>query len=184
MTGKKHELTVTVWEYLLETGLSEATVSDLCRKAKLSQSSVYYWFENKEDLWKSAGIYGMSKVVDELFEFTLRNIRNVHKYFDMLMDESEKYKHELRVALQIATSFVFGECMRAKSKNFIFRYDKYAEEFAGILGCSYEQAETFIYSIISLVVCYIIWDDKEKTQILIDNLCQRIETACTNGKKI
>ena len=34
-------------------------------------------------------------------------------------------------------------------------------------------AETFIYSIISFVVDYVIWDDKEKIQMLIENLYER-----------
>ena len=44
----------------------------------------------------------------------------------------------------------------------------------GIFECTYLQAEIFIYSIIAFVIDYAIWDDREKTQMLLDNLYSRI----------
>ncbi len=171
---KKKEIVQIAWEYMLKTGLSNASVGGLCREESLAQSSLYYWFENKDDIWISAGKYGLSKVVDALFLFTLNHTHNVGEYFAALLDEVEKYKHELRLALQIVTSPIFGERMRDKSRDFRFLYEKYAEKIIGIFGCTYPQAETFIYSIIAFVIDYAIWDDKEKTQMLLDNLYERI----------
>lgn len=175
-TGKKKAIIATTWGYLLETGLSNASVGDLCREVKLSQSSLYYWFENKDDIWISAGKYGLSKVVDALFTFTLNHTDNVQKYFDTLLDEVEKYKYELRLALQITTSPVFGKRMRDKSKDFRLLYETYANELISIFNCTYLQAETFIYSIIAYVIDYAIWDDRDKTQMLLDNLRTRINS--------
>lgn len=174
VSDKKKAIIATTWEYLLKTGLTNASIGDLCREAKLSQSSLYYWFENKEDIWISAGKYGLSKVVDALFAFTLSHTNNIRKYFDTLLDEVEKYKYDLRLAVQITTSPHFGERMREKSKDFRLLYEKYAEEVIGIFGCTYLQAEVFIYSIIAIVIDYAIWDDGEKTQMLLDNLYDRI----------
>ena len=174
MSDKRRAIIVNTWEYLLRTGLANASVGDLCREAKLAQSSLYYWFENKDDIWISAGKYGLSKVVDALFLFTLNHTDNIKKYFDTLLDEVEKYKYELRLALQITTSPVFGERMREKSKDFRFFYERYAQEVMGIFKCNHLQAEVFIYSIIAFVIDYAIWDDGEKTQMLLDNLYERI----------
>ena len=174
MSDKKKAIIKTTWEYLLKTGLSNASIGDLCREAKLAQSSLYYWFENKDDIWISAGKYGLSKVVDALLEFTFDHTNDIRKYFDTLLDEVEKYKYELRLAIQITTSPVFGERMRDKSKNFRLLYEKYAEKIMGIFGCTHHQAEVFIYSIIASVIDYAIWDDGEKTQMLLENLYDRI----------
>ncbi len=174
VSDKKKEIIQATWEYLLKTGLANASIGDLCREARLAQSSLYYWFENKDEIWISAGKYGLSKVVDALFSFTLSHTSDVRKYFDTLLAEVEKYKYELRLAIQITTSPVFGERMREKSKDFRLWYEKYAEKLISIFGCSYEQAETFIYSIIAFVIDYAIWDDGDKTQMLLDNLYDRI----------
>ena len=174
LSEKKQAIIRATWEYLLKTGLANASIGDLCREAKLSQSSLYYWFGNKEDIWISAGKYGISKVVDALFSFTLSHTRDIRGYFDTLLDEVEKYKYELRLAIQITTSPVFGERMREKSKDFRNLYEVYGKELIDIFGCTYEQAEVFIYSIIAFVIDYALWDDGDKTQMLLENLYGRI----------
>ncbi len=174
MSSKRKAIITTTWEYLLTVGLSNASIGDLCREAKLAQSSLYYWFENKDDIWISAGKYGISKVVDALLDFTFGHIDDIRKYFDTLLNEVEKYKYELRLAIQITTSPMFGERMRDKSKDFRTLYEKYAEKLMGVFECSYLDAEIFIYSIISYVIDYAIWDDKDKTQMLLENLYKRI----------
>lgn len=174
MSEKRKAIIITTWGYLLRTGLANASIRDLCREARIAQSSLYYWFENKDDIWISAGKYGLSKVVDALFTFTLKHTDDVRKYFDTLLDEVEKYKYELRLAIQITTSPVFGERMRDKSKDFRLLYEKYAEKIMEIFECTHDQAEVFIYSIIAYVIDYAIWDDGEKTQMQLENLYTRI----------
>lgn len=174
VSEKRKEIVSITWEYLLRVGLSNASIGELCREAKLAQSSLYYWFENKDDIWISAGKYGISKVVDALFEFTLNHTDNIREYFDTLLSEVEKYKYELRLAIQITTSPIFGERMRDKSKDFRLLYEKYAEKIIDVFGCTHLQAEVFIYSIIALVIDYAIWDDGEKTQMLLENLYERV----------
>lgn len=180
---KRQAIITTVWDYLLKKGLSNATIGDLCRDAKLAQSSLYYWFDNKDDIWISAGKHGISNVVNKLLEFTLNHTDDVRKYFDTLLDEVEKYKYELRLALQITTSPLFGEQMRNKAKDFRCWYEKYANTLIDIFECTYEQAETFIYSIIAYVIDYVIWDDREKTQMLLENLYSRIINVLKTDKQ-
>ncbi len=174
MSDRKKEIIVTTWHYLLKSGLSQASVGELCRETGLAQSSLYHYFENKDDIWISAGKYGISMVVNALLEFTLNHTNDIRKYFDTFLDEVEKYKYELRIAIQITTSPIFGDRMRDKAKDFRLWYEKYAEKIIGIFGCTYLQAETFIYSIIAFVIDYAIWDDRDKTQMLLDNLHDRI----------
>ena len=171
---KRQAIITTTWDYLLRMGLANASIGDLCREAKLAQSSLYYWFENKDDIWISAGKYGLSNVVDSLFEFTFNHVNNIREYFASLLNEVEKYKYELRLAIQITTSPVFGDRMRDKAKDFRLWYEKYSDKIIEIFGCTKLQAETFIYSIIAFVIDYVIWDDFEKTQMLLDNLYDRI----------
>ena len=173
VSGKKKAIIATTWEYLLRTGLSNASIGDLCREAKLAQSSLYYWFENKDDIWISAGKYGISKVVEALMSFTLSHANDIRKYFDTLLDEVEKYKYELRLAVQITTSPIYGKRMRDKANDFRLWYENYAGELIKISGCSHLKAETFIYSVIAFIIDYAIWDDRDKTQMLLDNLYDR-----------
>lgn len=174
MSDKRKAIITTTWEYLLKTGLANASIGDLCRETKLAQSSLYHWFENKDDIWISSGKYGISRVVDALMDFTLKHTNDIRGYFDTLLNEVEKYKYELRLSIQITTSPVFGVRMRDKAKDFRLWYERYAEKLMTIFNCSHLQSETFIYSIIAYVIDYAIWDDRDKTQMLLENLYDRI----------
>ena len=101
-------------------------------------------------------------------------LNDIQAFFTELLDEVEKYKCELRLGIQLTTSPVFGERMRNKADEFHFLYEQYAKKLMGIFNCTYLQADTFIYSIIAYVIDYAIWDDREKTQMLLDNLRDRI----------
>ena len=175
MPNKKKEIIIATWEYMLDNGLAYSSIGDLCREPKLAQSSLYYWFDNKHDIWISAGKYGLSKIVEQLFAYTMEHIEEPRKYFDTLLDEAEKYKYELRLAVQITTSPVFGDLMREKSMEFNRLYESYGMQLMSAFNCTHKQAEVFIYSIISYVIDYAIWDDREKTQMLIENLYRRVD---------
>ena len=54
--------------------------------------------------------------------------QKVEEYFDTILKEVEKYKYDLRLAVQITTSPVYGNRMREKSKDFRLWYEKYAEK--------------------------------------------------------
>lgn len=174
VSNRKREVIEAAWKYLLKTGIGNASVRELLRDAGLGQSTLYNYFKNKDDIWVSAGKYGISMVVDALLTYTLQHTDNIEGYFKTLLDEVEKYKYELRLSLQITTSPMFGDRMRDKAMDFRLWYDRYAEKLMKIFGCSHLQAETFIYSIIAYVIDYVIWDDRDKTQMLLDNLYDRV----------
>lgn len=171
---KKQVIIATTWEYLLKKGVTNASIGDLCRETNLAQSSLYYWFKNKEDIWITAGKYGLSKVVFNLFDFTLKHKGLPKQYFETLLQEIDKYKDELRCVIQITLNPVFGERMRNSMKEFNNQYADYAKELVEIFCCTFEQAELFIYSTLSAVIDYVVWDDGEKTQMLLDNLYKRV----------
>ena len=176
-SGKKQEIILATWEYLLRTGLANASIGDLCRETRISQSSLYYWFENKDEIWISAGKYGLSKIVDALLMFTLKHTGQIKDYFDNLLPEVKKYKAELRCVIQITVSPVYGERMRQTMKSFNLSYANFAKKLVDIFDCTYEQAEIFIYSVLSAIVDYVVWDDGEKTQMLLNNLYERVKMS-------
>lgn len=172
-SNRKNELIEITWNYLLKQGIGHSSIGELCRDTGVAQSSLYHYFENKDDIWISAGKYGIAKVVNALFDFTLKHTDDIPLFFTELLDEVEKYKYDIRLGIQITTSPAFGERMRNKADEFHILYKMYANKLVSIFNCSYTEAETFIYSIIAYVIDYAIWDDKEKTQMLLDNLQER-----------
>ena len=172
--NKKKEIIEKTWQYLLKTGISNASIGALCKDQKISQSSLYYWFKNKDDIWISAGKYGLGKVVRSLYNYTLVGTQDIRKYFNTLLDEVERYQYDLRLALQITTSPVFGDRMRDKSREFNQLYSQFGEKLVNIFGCTPEDAQIFVYRIVTVVQDYAIWNDREPMQLLLDSLCEKV----------
>ena len=167
---KKKEILAATWEYLMDKGLSKASIGDLCKEKKISQSSLYYWFKDKDDIWTAAGRYGVEKVVLVMLDHTIKNVGDIDRYFQTLFDEVEKYKDDLRMLVQITTSPMFGARMRETLYSFNPLYEGYGVRLVEMTGCTPMQAEVFIYTIITIIVDYVIWDDREKSQMLLDNM--------------
>lgn len=167
---RKQEIIRTTWAYMQKHGLMNSSIGTLCRETGLAQSSLYHWFSNKDDIWISAGKYGLSKVVTVLLDYTFDHTDNIEGFFAGFLDEVDKYKEELRLAIQITTSPVFGERMREKSRSFRTLYMQYAERLMNKFSVTELKANIFIYSVISIVMDYVIWDDKDLAQMLLDNL--------------
>ena len=81
------------------------------------------------------------------------------------------------MAVQITTSPIYGERMRGRSREFREFYKQFNSKIAETFGCTELQANVFIYSIISIVIDYVVWDDKDIAQMLLDNLHDRVNSA-------
>lgn len=176
-SDRKKEIIRTTWGYMKKHGLMNSSIGTLCRETGLAQSSLYHWFSNKEDIWISAGKYGLAKVVTALLDFTFNHTDDIDGFFESFLDEVDQYKEELRLAIQITTSPIFGGRMREKSRSFRTFYGEYAEKLIEKFSCSELQANIFIYSVIAIVMDYVIWDDKDLAQMLLDNLHSRVNNA-------
>jgi hypothetical protein len=60
---------------------------------------------------------------------------------------------------------------------------QFAEQLVETFDCTFKQAETFIYSTLSAIVDYVVWNDGEKTQLLLDNLYERISYVLRERKE-
>lgn len=173
MSERKKDIVNTIWQYLLRHGLEYSSIGELCRETKLSQSSLYYWFDNKDDIYITAGKYGIEIVINELFRYVFEHTQDVKGFFDTVLDKVDRYKNELRLVIQIAASPVYGDRMRRKADELKPMHALFAEKLTNTFGCTQEQASVFIYSTITIVVDYAIWGDREDSQILLDNLYGR-----------
>lgn len=182
MTDKKKEIIETTWEYLMEKGLSNASIGDLCKEKKISQSSLYYWFKDKDDIWISAGKYGAKVVAIAILEYTTACMNDMEKYFQTLLDDVDKYRKDLRMVTQITTSPIYGNHMRQAMFSFNPLYEKYCVSIIEKFGCSSLDAQVFVYTIIAIIVDYVIWEDREKSQMLLDDLRNRV-MAVINPEK-
>ena len=153
------------FKYLVKNGLENTSVRDLCKEMNISYGSLYYWFDGKDDIYISVVKYGTGKVAAKLFEMAFDKMQNPKLFFDTFLEEVEKYKLELRLVFQFATSPVYGARMRERADGFKEVYEKYIQKLANIIGCTPDQIEPVIYMLISVLVDYVVWEDYEVSKM-------------------
>lgn len=159
------------FDYLVKNGLENTSVRDLCKEMQISYGSLYYWFEDKNDFYISVVKYGVEKVADKLFAAAFEGLTRPRVFFDTFLDEIDKYKLELRLVFQFATSPDYGAAIRSKAEDFKPTYAKYIEELADMLKISVEKTSPIIYLLISILVDYVVWEDRESSQMQLSFLC-------------
>ncbi len=169
------------FRYLVQNGLENTSVRDLCRAMHISYGSIYYWFEGKDDIYISVVRYGIQKVAEPLFRFALEKMAEPEAFFATFLDEVAKYKLELRLIFQFTTSPVYGDRMRDKALDFKQGYDASSAKIAESLGLRPEEMLPVIYMLISILVDYVVWEDYEVSKMqlafLYQNLMAKIAEA-------
>ncbi|MBQ4629683.1 MAG: TetR/AcrR family transcriptional regulator [Clostridia bacterium] len=170
------------FEYLVENGLENTSIRDLCKAMGVSSGSVYYWFESKDDVYISTVKYGLSKIVNELFTMAFQRMSKLEYFFETFLDEVDKYKKEFRLVFQVTSSPIYGERMRNKAEEFKFMYEKYISMLSEMLGCDIEVMTSFVYMIMALLVDYVMWEDLPTSKMQLESLYKLMKSSCKKQK--
>ena len=162
------------FKYLVEHGLENTSVRDLCKAMDVSYGSLYYWFDGKEDIYINVVKYGVEKVAEKLFKVAFERMHDPKLFFDTFLDEVDKYRRELRRVFQFATSPDYGKAVQAKTEEFKAVYEKYIIELSQITKIKPEIMAPIIYMLISILVDYCVWEDREASDMQIKFLYNTI----------
>lgn len=157
-----------VFPVLVNYGLENITIRELCKETGTVQGTLYYWFKDKTSIVCEATQYGLKMVTDEIFEYVFASLNDLRGFFSNCLDEINKYKKELRFVYQLAASPVYSEKILATGKEFNLIYDRYTHRLSRLLNCDEQTLKPLVYLFISAVLDYVIWDEKEKTQMQLE----------------
>ena len=153
------------FRYFVENGLENTSIRDLCKAMDISYGSLYYWFEGKDDFYISVMEYGIEKVATKLFDVAFETLSTPEVFFNKFLDEADKYLLELRAIYQVTASPEYGKIMRRRSMPFKQTYAKYIEALSKILKIDIDTVTPVIYLLISVLSDYIVWEDRESSQL-------------------
>lgn len=156
------------FDYLTKSGLENISMRDLCNGIGISIGSVYYWFENKEQLIVETAEYGLLKVSDDIFSHVLTALDDIHSSFEICMDKIEEHRDSLRYIYQLACSPVYSKLLRNMCSNLEPIYHEYAVKLSKELDMSVERALPLVYLFVSAVLDFAVWGNKEQTSVQLD----------------
>lgn len=180
----KYEVLKTSFEYLVQNGLENTSVRDLCKAVGISSGSLYYWFDGKDDIYISVAQYGLARVAEVLFDFAFGTIQNLEKFFEESLDAIDKVKMELRFIYQVAASPVYGERMRLKADALHVSYSRYVSELSKKLGCTEEILRPVVFMYISVILDYVVWEDKSVSQMQLKYLYGILDKKLINDSNL
>ena len=164
-------------DYLVNNGLENISMRELCKTTGMSIGSLYYWFDNKDELIIYAAKYGLSKVSDSIFEFVSNNVHDIEHLLNSCLEEISKHRKYLRTIYQIATSPHYGSVLREHGKTLNSIYYDYGKRLSNTTERSTEDTISLVYIIMSVSLDYVIWDDMEKSKIMLNKLYKVFENS-------
>lgn len=169
----------TSFGYLIENGLENTSVRDLCKANGISSGNLYYWFEGKDEIYIATAEYGLGKVVNYLFAQAFGVLRKENSIEDFFLNATEYFdnvKKELRFVYQVATSPVYGEIMRKRADLLQNDYKNYIFELSNSIHCSVEELTPIVFLFISSMLDYVIWEDKVVSKMQLEYLYKILES--------
>lgn len=179
----KEDIFKEIFPFLVEHGLENVSIREMCRGTGVARASLYYWFEDKASIICQATEYGLKNVMDEIFEYAFANFSDLRGFFSNCLSEIDKYRDELCFAYQLATSPLYGERLRRDGLDFKYMYDKYISRLAAVMGCDEKLIQPLVYLFISAVLDYIVRRDKAVSQIQLEFLYSALSQVMGTVKK-
>lgn len=171
----KEEFLSKAFAYLVEHGLEDTHVRALGKEVCSNYSSLYRYFDDKDDCLVEAVKFGLEKVSDALFSFALKNFSDFDVFFCTLLDEVKKYQPQLRTIYQMVASPVYGDKIRATKVEFEKFYTNQINKLAEMLGCDTDTFAPFVYNTVSIILSYVLWDSREIAEVQLKDLRNTIE---------
>ncbi len=173
----KRSILEKTYEYLVEKGLENATIRDICDFTGFAQGSIYYWYKNKDELICAAAEHGLKCISDKIFRNFYTDASDMDGFFNNCLIYIDEVKKELRFIYQVASSPVYGEIMHNSNSRFRSEYNEYARKLTELSDGDYDEIRPIIYAFASTIVDYAIWQDREETQIQLDYYCKKLKMA-------
>ncbi len=159
------ELLSGTFDYLVESGLENFSMRELCKHTGISVGSIYYWFDNKDELVISAAQYGYSLVFANIFDYVFETIKDFEDFFEHSLNEIERFFVPMRAIYQIATSPYYGKKIRDNNDQFNLLYDQYVMKLAEFLNLGFDVLKPLVHIYMAAVTEYVICENKEAAKI-------------------
>ena len=160
----KKEILGKCFGYLVEKGLENASVKNMCEETGISSGSIYYWFKDKDEAVLDSAEYGLTVVTNKLFDYVFSHIDDVGNVLKTFPEKLMEYKKELRFIYQVTTSNQYGERMRMIADRLDSVYVAYSEKLSKSLNYDSKKLLPIVYLFISATLDYVVWEDEAKME--------------------
>lgn len=171
---KKEVVLQQCFECLTKKGIESITIKDFSVATGMAMSSIYYWFEDKDEIVLDAVEWGLDEYVRILFDYAFEHTDDLSKLCEGIKELAQENKKQFRLIFQIATSPQYGESVRKFSSILDYEYIRYTKTLSEKLNMSFDTLYPFVSLFISVFIDCVIWDGWEKYDIATKSILKMI----------
>ena len=151
-----------LYNKLIQSGAAGSSIRELCKNTGYSMGSLYYWFDNKDDLIVRTAQYGMSKIVGEITEAIETPADSVEQIFLRWMDKVPQYINCFCFVHQVAADPNYRDRMSSELEEVIVTFEKCTGDIAERFSLDVNALRGCVMLFYSAVLTYSIWGSEER----------------------
>lgn len=168
---KKIEIMEKCYECYAENGFGSVGIKGLAKACGISSGSLYFYFENLDDLVIQATEHCMSSVENDFMERAPKSASEVMPFLDETPYwTAQKHGKKYRLMYQIYTHPKYHEYGKKFFAGVDRRYTEYARLLEGKLGIPAEDLTGLIFVFVRACVHYALFEDEYYLKKEIDAL--------------
>lgn len=175
--AKKIDIMEKCYDCYAEHGFGSVGIKGLANACDLSSGSLYFYFENLDDLIIQSTEYCMSKVEDDFMARAPKSADDLMSFIDEIPYWTAKeHGKKYRLMYQIYTHPKYVEYGKKFFEGVNQRYAEYAKSLEAQIGIPYEVTTPLIFILIRASVHYALFEDEFYLQAQLGILKQVIRT--------
>lgn len=175
------EVLKQIFDCLVQNGVENTSMRAISGATKLSASSLYYHFKNKDEMILGASFFGLNSITKELFWVAAEKIDNFQELFIALLNNVDARKRSIRLIYQVLASPKYGKKFKNMTHATPIAIYKYTEMLSGRLKCSTEDLMPYAGLTIAVIREYAIWGNRDKTRQKLKFIYDKCLVDCCNS---
>ncbi len=171
----KLELINKLYNNFVENGLDQTSMRDLCKGTGVSLGSLYYWFDNKEDLVIETALFGFENIIEQFFKNDFDSFCDIKQVLYFACEKLYELKKPLRFIYQVALSPVYSKRMIEESSEIVLRLDNFVKGIIEKHSISYEKFIPIVMCFLSAIVRDVVWNEKKVLETQLEFLSSCID---------
>ena len=169
------------YECYVENGIEHTSTRNFCTAASLNTNTLYYYFDNKEQILTECVNYGYKKLENAMFE--AMDNGTPCEIFKKLIKVWVNFSPEMRFLCQAVSSPAYEKRRQKQFTELNSFYDRFGRKFAQRFDCPYDVIRPYIHEILTLMSYYSLWGSEELASIQCNSIFKEMLNAVEEYQK-
>lgn len=174
----------TCFDTFCENGLENTSLKMLADACGVTNGSLLYYFESKDNLVIEATAHCMAKVEDDFMAQAPTSFADIERFLrEMPYLTAKLHGAKYRFMYQVYASPKYREYGKEFFKGVNIRYHNYAELLSGKLGMPADFIQGMTYLFVRACVHYALFEDEEYLQLQLNAIRASLRAIAGTGRE-